>query len=299
MTVLVTGASGFIGSRLVQTLSLEMRHVVGVDLDLPKMDPQPSDFHQVDFGDSDTVFSILMNYPVDTVCHAGWVGRPYAEDRQYDVSWNLAKSVRFIETCQKAGVQRFIFLSSGAVYGNASYFPTAEGAATVPVSSYAATKMAVEHYLRLSEMETICLRPTGVYGPGEEPYLRPSVITAILWRALHGETFHVLGDGLAERQPLYVDDLLRAIRLILTCELMPSELNLAGKESSTVLGLVREAEKVLGQKIAIEFKPPSDQPISKVELNCQAAKESLGWEPAVSLADGMKQTANYLRTLMR
>ena len=174
--VLVTGGAGFIGSHLVDSLIDDMNCQVTIIDDLStgkKENINPSAYHwlqDLTKIDVKTLADSIKSFGIDVVYHMAAktaVQESMLEPELYD-SVNVGVTLKLLEACNIAGVKRFVFSSTSAVYGNAETIPTNEHEPTQPLSHYAASKLNAEEYCRLYEQlydfDIRILRYFNVYG---------------------------------------------------------------------------------------------------------------------------------------
>jgi len=220
--VLVTGGAGFIGSHIVDRLLEEGVKVRVID-DLSSGDKsnlsQHADnpdfeFVQGDIRDFDVVKKAVKG--VEAVVHeAALVSvTKSVEDPLLSNSINVLGSLNLLKACSDSNVERFVFASSCAVYGDCEELPIGEDSCVVPCSPYAADKLAVENYARVfnevTDLETVCLRYFNVYGPRQKcgPYC--GVISVFVDSLLNNRSVVIFGDGQQTRDFVNVLDVVEA-----------------------------------------------------------------------------------------
>ena len=309
-TCLVTGAAGFIGSHLVESLLESGFQVIGLDNFDPYYDRALKlanlasamasagfEFHEGDIRDETLVASLFGQYRPDCVVHlAAKAGvRPSVQAPAEYADVNARGTAVILEAARCHGVERLIFASSSSVYGGGNTLPFREDQpVATPLSPYAASKIAGEamchaHH-HLYGMAAICLRFFTVYGPRQRPDL---AINKFLRLLLADEPITIYGDGAASRDYTYVADIVAGVRAALDSELPYGVINLGGSAPVTVRGLVAQLERVTGRTARLEYvaAQPGDMPHT---FACtEKARELLNWQPQTGLAEGLQEFVEW------
>jgi len=308
MNFLITGAAGFLGSALANHLAREGHHVRGLD-NLSTGDPQALSpdviFTRGDVNDRPKLWTLLQD--IDCVYHlAARVSVP--ESILYPAEYNsvnVGGTVSLMEAVRDVGVRRIIFTSSGAVYGDQQNQPLNEIAIPNPLSPYAVSKLAAENYVRTIGkswgIETVNLRVFNAYGPGQHlPASHPPVIPNFLRQAYRGGTLVMHSSGQQTRDYIYVDDVVRAMTATATA---PNINNLvinvgAGIETS-VRELVRLIIEITQSKAEVIVNPQTNPGVARMCADITRAREKLGYQPRISLAEGLRLTLELDNRLTR
>ena len=305
-TVLVTGGNGFIGSHIVDSLAGRGQEVISFDLfPRPYADaPNGVQFIQGNLGDEGLIRRILVDSGIETVVHAAWssIHETSLKDPAADLDANLVPLIRLLEAGREAGLRRVVFLSSGGqVYGIPAETPVAESHPTHPISAYGVAKLAAEKYLgmyaHLYGLESVILRPSVPYGPRQNPRRRQGAVAVFLYRTLRGEPIEIWGDGGVLRDYFYIDDLSRAV-----CEAVIKEkaagqiFNLGGHKSYSLNDLLNAIENALGVQPMVMYREARAFDVPELHLDSSAAARILGWAPDVELEEGLRRTADWMRT---
>jgi UDP-glucose 4-epimerase len=303
--VAILGGGGFIGSAIADRM-LQDGHDLRI-LERPRVEPYRS------FLRSENVEWLtgdLMNAhdaaaaiaDVDVVLHLVSTTIPASskDDPVFDIVSNLVSSVQLLNLMVAGNVRKIVFISSGGtVYGKPEYLPIDERHPTDPCVPYGITKLAIEKYLLMFQhiygIQATILRVTNPFGARQRPETGQGVISTFLSRALRGQPLEVWGDGSVVRDYLYIGDVARAFARAADYDGEHSVFNISsgvGVSLEEVIGLV---EQVLGTQVARAYYPgrPFDVPVSI--LDNSLAKQELGWEPQVKLADGIARTAEWMR----
>ncbi len=213
-------------------------------------------------------------------------------------------------------VRAFIFASSGgAIYGEPPRLPVTESGRPMPLSPYGVAKLAVEQYLHayahVHGLRSITLRYGNVYGPRQDPFGEAGVVAIFCQRLLQGKPLIVYGDGSQTRDYVFVGDITRANLLALDYLFATRAsggyasgaprvciLNIGTGIETSLLELIRALGSTLRTSDGVlpEFAPPRPGEVSRIALDPTRAREVLGWEPRVPLAEGLRLTAEWLRS---
>lgn len=299
MNFLITGAAGFLGSALANRLAWEGHQVRGLD-DLSTGDPQALSpdvlFTRGDVNDRPKLWTLLQD--VDCVYHlAARVSVPESVmyPREYNAV-NVGGTVSLMEAMRDVGVHRVVFISSGAVYGDQQEQPLRESAIPAPRSPYAVSKLAAEYYVRtigdLWGIETVSLRVFNAYGPGQHlPASNPPVIPNFLRQASRSGTLVVHGRGAQTRDYVFVDDVVDAMVAAATAPGLDNlVLNIGNGVETSLRELVRLVIEVVGGQVEIVENPRTDPGVSRMRADLTLAREKLGYQPRVALAEGLRLT---------
>lgn len=312
---LVTGAAGFIAARVCEML-LETGHtVLGVDNLNAAYDVRMKDFRltllqsypgftfrKLDIGDRvqvDTLIWALASTdipPFDAVINlAARAGvRKSVTDPWVYIDTNVTGTLNLLELCQKQGIKKFILASTSSVYGADAPLPTPENAdSDFPLQAYAASKKGAEAlchaYHFLHNIDVTIFRYFTVYGPAGRPDM--SMFRFIRW-ITEGVPLLLYGDGDQSRGFTYIDDIARGT--IMGLKPLGFEIiNLGGHETISINNLINLLEKIIGRQARIKQLPAN---LADMRANCantEKAGSLLGWEPRISLNEGIKNTVEW------
>lgn len=299
MNFLITGAAGFLGSKLANYLVREGHQVRGLD-DLSTGDPQALSpdvlFTRGDVNDRPKLWTLLQE--VDCVYHlAARVAVPESVlyPREYNAV-NVGGTVSLMEAMRDVGVRRVVFISSGAVYGDQGDQPLKESAHPNPRSPYAVSKLAAEYYVRtigdLWGIESVCLRVFNAYGPGQHlPPSHPPVIPNFLRQAMRGGTLVMHGEGQQTRDYVYIDDVVSTMIAASTAPgINHLVINVGSGIETSIRDLVRLVGETTGAKLEVLTNPRTSPGVSRMCADISLAHEKLGYQPRFSLAQGLRLT---------
>ena len=309
MRVVVTGAAGFIGSHLSERLLAAGHEVVGIDcftdyyersrkeqnLEMSRSSDRFR-FEAADLVDAD--LAPLLD-GADAIYHlAGQPGVRPSWGNQFDryVRDNVIATQRLLEALKEAPIKRFVFAGSSSVYGDAERFPTKETALPRPVSPYGVTKLAAEHlthlYTRNFGIPAVSVRYFTVYGPRQRPDM---AFSRFMQAMTAGEDIEVFGDGEQTREFTYVSDAVDGTIKASTADVIGQIFNLGGGSRVTVNKVLATLEEISGLSVRRQNLPaaPGDPRHTGASINL--ARERLGWEPRVSLREGLAQQWEWFR----
>lgn len=299
MIFLITGAAGFLGAALANRLAREGHEVRGLD-DLSTGDPNALSpdvhFTRGNVADRPKLWSLLQG--VDCVYHlAARVSVP--ESLLYPSDYNAVNvggTVSLMEAMRDVGVRRVVFASSGAVYGVQAEQPLKESAVPNPASPYAVSKLAAEYYTRtignLWGIESVSLRIFNAYGPGQHlPPSHPPVIPNFLRQAVRGGTLVVHRSGTQTRDYVFVDDVVNAMVAAATApNLNGLVINIGSGIETSIQELLRLMMELTQSSAQIIENPKTDPGVARMCADVRLAREKLGYQPRVTLADGLRLT---------
>lgn len=214
---------------------------------------------------------------------------------------NVHGTVRLLETARKNGVQRFVFAASAAAYGDSEELPKREAMRPEPLSPYAVSKVAGEHYLRvyaqLFGMKTFALRYFNVFGPRQDPSSEyAAVVPKFIEALLEGRQPTVNGDGEQTRDFCYIENVVDANMRAIELENAAGQVvNIAGGKSISLLELLERMGKALGVEVKPKHGPPRVGDIRHSAADITAAREVLGYAPKVSVDEGIARTVDWYR----
>jgi UDP-N-acetylglucosamine/UDP-N-acetyl-alpha-D-glucosaminouronate 4-epimerase len=303
--VLVTGGAGFIGSNLVRAL-LERGDSVRV-LD----NFSTGNRANLEGLDTEIVEGELRSYErvhnavrgVEVVYHLGALGSVprSVQDPLTSSAVNVEGTLNVLLAARDEGVRRVVFSSSTSVYGTSREMPTTESSPPDPISPYGVAKLAAERYCmafsRVYEpFETVVLRYFNVFGPRQSPSSQYAAVIPLFITAIAaGEQIAIHGDGEQSRDFTYVDNVVDAtIRAAKADGASGRAFNVAGGAPASVNHVAATIGAILGKPVDARFEPPRAGDIRDSWADLGAARAVLGYEPSVSLEDGLRRTADAL-----
>lgn len=298
MRFLITGAAGFLGAPLANSLNKAGHSVVGLD-DLSTGDPDrlSPDVHLVrgDINDRPKLWTLLQD--VDCVYHLAArviVPESVLYPRDYN-QVNVGGTVTLMEAMRDVGVRRVVLISSGTIYGNQKTQPVRESHRPNPRSPYAVSKLSAEYYVRsigdLWGIETVCLRVFNAYGPGQRlPPTNAPVIPYCIRQALDNGTIVIHGDGKQTRDYVFIDDVVDAMVSAATVlDINRMIINVGSGKDTSVNDLVNQVIEITGAKPEIVMNKTHDSGPSRMCADLGIARKKLGYKPKVNLKEGLSR----------
>lgn len=295
MRVLITGAAGFLGSHLADRLVADGHRVVALDdlstgrlANLKEAREHTGLYvHRFDITETD-LRDVLVHEAPEVVCH---LAARRSADPVGDARVNVGGTANLLQGCVAAGVERVIFASDAtAVYAAASR-PVSERAGIAPASAFGASKVAAEAYLESSGLPGVVLRLASLYGPRS----RTGVVAHFARSLARATPGTVYGDGSVARDLLHVEDAVDAVLRCLGGKGDGRRLNIGTGIVTRVRELHTQLAALAGVPDAPSYAPGRQGESSWVGLDSGSARRALGWEPAVALADGLKETLDWHR----
>jgi UDP-glucose 4-epimerase len=302
--ILVSGGAGFIASHIVDAY-IQLGHEVTIVDNLStgqreNLNPKAK-FIEIDIRDP-KVAEVFDSTHFDLVNHhaAQMDVRRSVNDPLYDASVNILGVLNLLECCVKSGVRRVVFASSGgAIYGEQDYFPADEQHPTRPISPYGVAKLTTESYLfyykAVHNLDSVCLRYANVYGPRQNPEGEAGVVAIFTSKMLANEQPVINGDGKQTRDYVYVGDVVQAN--VLALQNSGSQVfNVGTGVESDVNTLFHHLKMATGSKAGESHAPPKKGEQLRSVLDARKIHATLGWNPAVSLEEGLLRTVEYFKS---
>ncbi len=294
---LILGGKGFIGSHLVEALLNQGMLVrvfdrVGAENLINTHLRSQVEFIEGDFADADIIGSALEDIDICFHLISTTIPKTSNEAPAFDIQSNVLSTINLLEQARKTGLKKILFLSSGGtVYGAPKYLPIDEKHPTDPQCSYGISKLAIEKYLELYRflygIDYAVLRVSNPYGERQRLVAAQGAVAVFMGKALNNEKIARWGDGSVARDYIYIGDVVGALLAAMNYSGKEHIFNIGHGEPLKLLDLITAIESVVGKKIELEFMPARqlDVPINVLDIN--RAKLELGWEPKVSLNDGL------------
>ena len=300
--VLVTGGAGFIGSHVTEELLKAGYKVAVVDhLGSGKRSNLPDDvlFYKRDVV-SPALKTVFEDFQPHVVIHLAAQSNVSDSVRnpRHDAQNNIMGTLQVLENCRDCRVERMIYSSSAAVYGQVQQLPITEDTPPAPLSPYGISKWTGEQYVKLYGdlygISSLILRFANVYGPRQNMDTEAGVISVFTEDLLKGKCPIIYGDGHQTRDFIYVRDVARAILKSVNSEQTGLYHVSSGKEVSIkdvldLLGLLTE------RHVFPIYQPEKPGDIYKSCLSNARIKEDFDWFPSTSLEKGLAETIAYFR----
>jgi nucleoside-diphosphate-sugar epimerase len=306
---LITGGAGFIGSNLARFILSQGHQVVVLD--------------NFSTGKRENIFEILNRITLiegdirnkndvsdamcgcDAIFHQGALGSVprsiEAPMTSHEV--NVNGTINVLETARTKGVKRIVFAASSSAYGNQPVSPKQEDMPVLPISPYAAGKVACEVYMQAYSdaygLETVSLRYFNVFGPYQDPFgAYAAVIPAFVSKLLKDESPVVFGDGEQSRDFCYIDNVCHANWLaahapVENCDGKP--LNIACNESVSLNQILAKLRELLQTDVPAIYQPERAGDVKHSLADIRRAGEKIGYIPLVNFNEGLEKAIEWYR----
>ena len=328
MTILVTGAAGFIGMHVADRLLAQGHAVVGIDnmndyyavqIKRDRIARLQADhgrlftFHELDFADLDAVHAALADQVIEAIVHLGaQAGVRYSLVNPHAyVRSNLAGHVNMLELARERRVRHLVYASSSSVYGGNDTLPfRVEDRTDHPVSLYAATKRAdelmSETYAHLFRIPMTGLRFFTVYGPWGRPDMAMWIFTA---KILAGQPIPVFNHGRMQRDFTYIDDIVSGV--VACLDHPPADdgaikaggsrtphriYNIGNNRPEELMHLISILEDALGRKAEIDFQPMQPGDVHATYADISAIAQDVGFAPTIGIESGVPRFVDWYRS---
>lgn len=304
--IAITGGAGFIGSNLVHSLCPE-NEVIVIDNLLTGHYENISDiadcirFIREDVNNLDMLMREFES--ADYVLHEAALPsvQRSVEDPVTTNRNNIDGTLNVLVAAKNCGVERVIFASSSSIYGDTSQIPVKETSPQRPLSPYAVTKLAGEHYCKIFHevygLETVSLRYFNVFGPEQDPGSEyAAVIPKFINLINNGGRPVVYGDGEQTRDFVFVEDVVRAN--MLACEAPKAAgkiFNIASGKGTSLNKLLDIIGKITDRRIVPIYTDPRRGDIRNSVADISQAREILGYRPQVEIEEGIRTMLSCLR----
>ena len=312
---LVTGAAGFIASKVCEFLLDEGNEVVGID----NMDPaydlrlkrwrlsrllprRGFTFFEESICDLQALERIINNHAniqaiINLAAKAGVRDSVIDPWAYYDT--NLTGTLNLLELCRRHGIRKFILASTSSIYGQDAPYPTPEEAeSSYPLQPYAASKKAAEtlsysyHYLYGTDISVV--RYFTVYGPRQRPDMG---INKFVTSNFEGKEIVIFGDGTQTRDFTYIDDAVYANILAANSDVSGEVFNIGGGNRISVNDLIFVIEQATGRRAIIRYTDKQKGDVIDTLADNSKARRILGWEPRVDIRDGISHYVSWRKNL--
>ncbi|MBN1217514.1 MAG: GDP-mannose 4,6-dehydratase [Anaerolineae bacterium] len=306
MSILITGAAGFIGSHLTETLLHRGEDIIAIDNFNDYYDPARKRaniaaferhpnlrLYEEDIRHTDAMAQIFTQHRPRAVAHlAAYANVRYSIGRaQLYTDVNIVGTVNLLEAARQVETENFVFASTSSVYGHTNQLPFIEtDPCNLPLAPYPATKKTGEvlgyTYHNLHQMNFTAVRFFSVYGPRGRPDMMPFMVTD---RVVKGEEIKLFDAGQMKRDWTYIDDIVSGVITALDRPLGYELINLGRGEPVLMADFVHIIEDLVGKKATLSTPsaPPSEPKITFANIN--KARRLLDYHPQTSVVDGLAQ----------
>lgn len=300
--IIVTGGAGFIGSELCRQLVERGASVIVIDNlvngkieNLSEVDESQILFKQCDIREQERVGKLMQG--AEVVFHLATLGVRHSIHSPVENHMvNAGGTLGLLTEARKAGVKRFVHVSTSEVYGTGITVPMNEEHPTFPMTVYGASKLAGEGYARAFyrtyEYPTVVIRPFNTYGPrSHHEGDSGEVIPKMMLRAMADKPLVVFGDGEQTRDFIYVEDCAHGILETGLCDAAIGEtINIGSGKEITINRLAELIKKAVGKaeiEVVHEKQRPGDTLRLYADISC--AKDLIGFKPSVRMEEGLEK----------
>ena len=316
MKILITGAAGFIGHKMVKVLAAEGAEIIGIDnindyyspalkeARLRDLAPLPRfRFVKMDLADREAIARLFAEEHFTHVLNlGGQAGVRYSIENPYTyIDSNIVGFLNILEGCRHGGRPRLVYASSSSVYGMDPHVPFSESDRTdAPVSLYAATKKSSEEmayaYSKLFGIQTVGLRFFTVYGPWGRPDMAPMKFMKAI---MEGRTIDVYNNGDMLRDFTYIDDIAEGVRRVLHAtddRAVPYKIyNIGNSEPVRLLDFIRAIEDVTGCKARMRMLPMQAGDVVRTYADTSLLEHDFGYKPSTPIREGLERLYEWIR----
>lgn len=299
LRIIALGGNGFIGSHFI-------RHALNAGHDVTVVDviDTPRHSHGLPYRYVRGTVTDLAQLPhllatADILYHFAYSTVPATAnaDPARDLTENLAPLIGLLDVMRAVQLRRIVYLSSSSVYGPANVVPILENSVLKPISAYAVTKAAAEHYLGMYAvnwgLRPTILRPANPYGVDQGKVGLLGAVTTFLNFLASGQPVRIWGDGSVIRDFVYIDDLSRLLLAAGERDL-PGTYNCGGGGGASLNRVIETIEKVTERSLPIIYEPARSFDPPSIILDIRNARDLLGWSPEISLIEGIRLLAASL-----
>ena len=304
LRVLLLGGNGFIGSHLIDALLKASFDVIVLDI-TPEHFRNPNPNAQYYYGNwNDLELLKTAVKQSDIVIHLISSSVPASSNSQIlnDTEINLTGTLQLVEVMQQYNKSNLIFFSSGGtVYGEPTQSPTPESHLLQPLSAYGLLKATIESYLlwyqRSANLKPIILRPANIYGIRQSFLSNQGVIAHFLFKTLQNEPVEIWGTGQEVRDFVNVSDIANLVVMLCQSPWKPGIWNVGSGKGISLLELIEIIKKIAAKNVSLSYIQSTSSGIREIVLDRMAIYRHYGWEPAISLEQGIAEQWKWLQQL--
>ena len=303
MKILVTGGAGFIGSHVVNTYINAGHDVIVID-DLSsgekKLINPKANFYQLNIQ-SPEVKTILEKEKITAINHHAAqisVSESFSNPL-FDANSNIIGTLQLLQNAVSLRIKKFIFASTGgAMYGEQKSFPASEEHPCQPLSPYGLSKLCAENYINYfcsqHGLNTTILRYSNVYGPCQNPHGEAGVVAIFCQKLIKGIPPIIWGDGEQTRDFISVRDIAKANNIALSPQ-CTGVFNVGTGNETSVNFIAQSLLKISKVDLTAKHGTPKKGEQRRSSIDSKKLIKSFGWEPSVSLEEGLFETFDYFK----
>jgi UDP-glucose 4-epimerase len=298
--ILLLGGGGFLGSALARQLISDNKTVHIITPNKHHALASHAIIHKRGMDDEKILKSILPE--CHTIIHLASSTNPgnSARHPSLEARFNITPTLNFLEILQNYKPFHLIYISSGgAIYGNPETIPVDENHPLVPLSYYGAGKIAIEAFLRVMatppDQNVTLIRPPNFYGPGQSYQQGFGVIRTMLEHLYRGTTMEIWGDGETVRDFLYIDDMARALNLLIEMPFDNDVYNIASGTGLSLNEVINIVEKVCKKKLNVRYRKKRRSDVNSIALDSSRFIRKTGWRPEMTLEKGILLTWQWIQ----
>jgi UDP-glucose 4-epimerase len=302
MCLVITGATGFIAQNLLRALAERRERAIAVSR-TPGLRIQENNLVSWRaHPQTEKEWNKILD-EASIVYHCAWSSLPQSSNQDLitDASENILGTLRLLKAAKGRKDLRIVFPSSGGtVYGILNSVPVSEKHSTNPRCAYGVSKLAIEKYLALHRelwgLDTVALRISNAYGPGQPVGRNFGAISTFATRALRGDPISIFGDGSVVRDYIYIDDLVRAMIAAGRLHGGPYVINIGSGVGKSLNDIIFVLGRILTKDVKVEHlaKREFDVPVSVLDISL--AKAALNWMPQIPFEVGIELTVRALHS---
>lgn len=306
MNITILGAAGFIGTNLtIESAKNSCNRLLLVDTDIRFFSETVKNLENADISIvsdwSECDYDSLLAGQ-DIVYHLISTNIPGTSNRQAsdEIVLNIAITSRMLDSCVRKNVKKVIFVSSGgAVYGKDIKCPVNEDTVPYPITSYGIQKVTIEKLLYLYNylygLDYRVVRLANPYGPYQRPDGVLGAVTTFIHKAIHNEEIVVYGDGSVVRDFIYIDDVIKAVLIIVNSERRYKTYNLGCGYGTCIKEVLEKIGSTLNIKLNVTFKSSRSTDVPVNFLDISRYENSFGKLNPISLEEGIIRTSDFLK----
>lgn len=257
--ILVTGGAGFIGSHIVDELINNSYNVIVADnLSTGRMENinNSAIFYNIDIKDKTRLETLFINNKIKYIIHlAAQASVGYSMKYPIcDANENIISSLNLIELAKKYNIKKLIVSSTAAVYGEPQYLPIDENHNANPSSYYGLSKLTMEKYIELSNIDYIIFRFSNVYGPRQIPEGEAGVVSIFMNYFINNNEISIFGDGNQTRDFIYVKDIEKILFLCIKNDNITKEIiNISSNVSISINELYEKLKHITKKDLKVNY----------------------------------------------